>query len=61
MCHIKEAGLYFESWVKLLGPPFSNSQTLRDFLDPKWGMHMGLNVLNHGLAYALDCKLGPPI
>ena len=28
-------GAYFQSWVKLLGPPLSTSQTLRELEDLK--------------------------
>ena len=30
-------GAYFESWVKLLGPPLFSSQTLREFIGSKIG------------------------
>jgi hypothetical protein len=34
-------GANFESWVKLLGPPLSTSQTLRKCWDLEKSMHMG--------------------
>lgn len=48
--HVTKA--YFESYVKCLGSPFSTSQTMRIFLIPNQGMHMGHGVPNPGLTHA---------